>query len=291
MFQFINAHNGKTNVYLSCFHFKSMRTSNRPDYASAVVKWVPLDFDGLEHAIPEAFRLHNMLLDKGIEHCMDLSGGGLHVFVRATPEAVQSPAGALNGAQTWLEKAALGGAAQSVDKASFFGDPARVIRVPNTFNRNKGRWCVPLTQKTFEWLAGGNGEIKERAAILSERPVEVSLDEYVQPGEPLDISKWDSGLYMPARSRYRDMKMSGLEMDEEDSGVTVEIRNPLIASLVHAEMNNDQRGKVILFLMEDGFNQAEIIRFLREHLSPAKFQHCLYSERQVQRMYSRYVGE
>ena len=299
MFTFVNAHNGRTNVYLSCFAYAKLKDQTHPDYTSARIRHVPLDFDKegpltpnstFETAVQEAFRVHNKLLDRGIEHAADLSGGGIHLFIRAVPEAPLRPAAALNGAQQWVEKALLGGIGASLDKMSFFGDPARVIRVPNTLNRNKSRWCIPLTARTFEDLAGGNGTMKEAAVRLAARPVEVSLEEYVYPGEPLDIAKWDSDLFLPIRSRYMDVHLSGeVPGGDVDTGIEVVVRNVAIAEIVHPQMNNAERGVVIMELMEEGYSEPEIIRFLREHLSPEKFSHCLYSERQVQRMYERFV--
>lgn len=287
---FINRHNGKTNVYTSVHSFTKLRAPGKPDFQSARIEFVPMDFDGVREGVADAFRLHNWLLDHGLEHAATFSGGGCHVFVRASPETAQFPAAALNGAQTWLEKVALAGAAPSVDKDSFFGDPARVIRIPNTFNRNKGRYDVPLTARMFEELAAAvELDAQAAAQAVAVRPIEIDALDFVQRGERLDISKWDNAAALPARGRWSELDMGEFKSSEVDTGVPVVIDNPLIQEMVGPLMDNETRGRVIIYLYEAGYSLGEVLRFMRQTLDPGKFKHMLYDERQPQRIWERFV--
>jgi hypothetical protein len=290
LIRFVNSHNGRTNCFLTMFSYGRLKTPTRPEYASARIEFVPMDFDGLDPGIAESFKLHEWLLDHNVEHACSMSGGGVHVFIRTTGASVRIPAAALNGAQTTLEKRALGGAAPSLHIApgqeSFFGDVARCIRVPNTFNLKRRRWDEPLTATSFSALA------ESGPSALAQGAVELAPEEFVQPGAPLDIAEWDAEQYLPDRARWAaEQKLPrepGLGSGLEDTGVPVVVRNALLERLVGPNMNNDDRGRVIIHLYEQGYSLGEVLRFLRETLNPQKFHHAVYYERQPQRMYERY---
>ena len=290
--RFVNEHNGRTHVYVSAFAYDRMRDTRKPDYASARIGFVPMDFDGLDDGIPEAFRMHNWLLDRGIEHACCFSGGGCHLFVRATtPAKVRLASAVLNGAQMWLERSSLGSGKSlhpTLGQESFFGDPARCIRVPNTWNPKRHRFDVPLTAGIFENLASAS-DYKEAANLVGRRQVSLDPREFVQEGESLDVSRWDEEKFLPPRAQWRPADLGEFASSDEDSGVPVEIRSPLIAQLIQPSMNNEDRGRVIFYLYENGYSLGEVVRFLREHLSPTKFHHAMFYERQPQRIWDNYV--
>jgi hypothetical protein len=145
---------------------------------------------------------------------------------------------------------------------------------------------VPLTARSFEALtvALNNGGIEQ----FTVRPVAVALDEFVQPGDPLDISAWDDEKFAPVRGAKMDSE-PGLGNGLEDTGVLIEIRSPVVAALVKPDMRNEERFQVIMHLYEQGYSLGEVMRFLRENLSPEKFKHAVYYERQPQRVYQRYA--
>jgi len=166
-------------AYMSVYGFRAVKPQgNRAEYNTAVVPNFVLDFDRKarsgstvyevsgEVVVDEVRRLHQMLMEKDINHAVWFSGNGFHVWV--TLSKTHRPANGgdvsrikaagrilLNG---WKENIGL----RCIDPTVPF-DLARMIRIPNSYNAKQhvGRWSIPL--KSEELLSWSWDEICERA--------------------------------------------------------------------------------------------------------------------------------
>lgn len=123
----------------------------KPNYTTAVIDRVFLDFDG-DDAFKEMVKVHNQLLRTGVCHHVNFSGNGYHIFVHTKVERLRYPKEALRRYAIGLTKN---------QDFSVSGDLGRLVRIPNTWHLGAERFCVNLTPELIE---KGEEAIKEFAS-------------------------------------------------------------------------------------------------------------------------------
>ncbi len=141
--KFVQMYNGYRNLYLTLYEFRRMKTEFTPDYDSAIVPFVFFDFDG-EESYKGAKKFTKFLADDGIKYRVNFSGGGFHIFVsvhgNATRRSVRDTQCKILDDYNLLK----------YNDPHVVGDLARICRIPNTWNLNKKRFCIPLEPHDLE---------------------------------------------------------------------------------------------------------------------------------------------
>ena len=166
-------------AYMSVYGFRAVKPQgNRAEYNTAVVPNFVLDFDRKARSgstvyevtgdvvVDEVRRLHQMLMEKDINHAIWFSGNGFHVWVTLSKTHRPASGGDVSRIKAagrillkgWKECLGL----RCIDPTVPF-DMARLIRIPNSYNAKQhvGRWSIPL--KSEELLSWSWDEICERA--------------------------------------------------------------------------------------------------------------------------------
>lgn len=259
----VNAANGFVPVFASIYRFPAY-----PNYNSAVIDKVAFDFDGLStwYAVR---RLHLAAEQRGWEHCFIFSGGGYHGYIRADPVHLDYPKSALRRFQDAITK----GLAVPFDK-TLRGDVSQCMRVPGTWNHRRGRFCYALLRERIDDPTPHTA-VNDGAKQHFNTP-----EQCVFEGKAVNLKPYDAPL-----DEYAD-----LELSEVDAGEAVEvvIHDSYIAALVTPDMGHQARARVIFWLVKEGYTLTEITGFLEQALNEAKYKHCVYFERQPQRIMEGY---
>ena len=129
-----------SNFYISVYSYEVIHNNGRRDkpvYESAVVNKVYFDFDG-DNAHDNMLKLHRWCRRHDVLHTVVFSGGGYHVYLLCAETNKQ----AVRTFQHYInDKLPLNLDSKHI---SFFGDVARVTRVPNSYNHSRGVYCIPL---------------------------------------------------------------------------------------------------------------------------------------------------
>ena len=158
-----------SDAYMTVYGYRQLKEPNykRCDYGSAVIPHFVLDFDcvvvergerkDVDPSVPlgEVRLLHQHLMAEEILHAIWFSGGGFHVWVKLDRDhlpfngidcsIIKNSGRAL--VRGWADELGL----KCIDPTVTF-DLASLIRVPNSYNVKRERWCIPLrSEEICEW--------------------------------------------------------------------------------------------------------------------------------------------
>ena len=151
MFKNVNSWNCRKNVYYSLY-----------DTTNYNLDKVAYDLDS-DKSLDNMNILHKSFCNMNIKHLMLFSGSGFHFyFFTKNYKGIKNLKDCLRNVQIhYLDKLCLSydDDYSDVDRM-LIGDINRIIRVPNTFNKKAGLYCIPVTR---EDLGRGLKYIKNKA--------------------------------------------------------------------------------------------------------------------------------
>jgi len=190
---FVNKNNGKKTLFTSVYEFDK----NHPEAIS--IDKIFFDFDR-ETSFESLKKLHNWCKANKYRHTMFFSGGGCHLYMfTKNYEALKNKKQTLYNCHHFIaEKSKLTIGDYNSDKEGIdydidwhiIGDIRRHARIPGTFNMNKKRYCIGITEEDLE---KDYSYLKEKAKkpslaftyygnkFFDVKPFDCLLKEYTKP--------------------------------------------------------------------------------------------------------------
>ena len=309
----IDQHNGISDVYVSAHAF----AGDKATYADVVINKAVFDFDGRWGPLVDTSR---WLKERGAAHFVVFSGsaesGHIYVLTEPTPhqeslEFFQRDV-VIDGVGL-RECSRCGGvtrrdgdrpvsphhcrqcdeyynddATRLVVDQNLVGDPATMIRVPNTWHPDAERFCVPLLPEEVDKDPSAAYE-----AAQSQR--DLGLSDIVMGDEPVDITQRADEAEGKYQSYDQRRRLAGFESDAEALGsfeaevppeeVWERVECECIKAITDGRPGHDDRRVMITHLIEEGFNPAEINGFLAWALDEETARHSIEDEQQAIRLY------
>ena len=267
MISLINKYNGILDIFLSLYAIKV--NNNRASYEDTTIDKIFFDFDSKE-GLDNVKKFHDYATKENLTHKVLFTGRGFHAYIFTTTTKLKNPKAAISNAQRDIAEKLdfkIGEPKTSDIDNHIIGDVARIARFPNTINLKSKLYCIHLPK---EFKDMNLQEIKD----LARHP------QYVYPflfGEKmLDMTKYDKEMI----ASYLPIVPTG---DAENIN---ENFPPCIKYLLSkGECGYRDRYHIIIYLRDKAFSKKETIRILKKYLSPQKFKHCVYEERQVDSLY------
>ena len=219
-------------------------------------------------------KLHEWCKDNGnIKHQPYLTGTAYSVILAAKHNGLENKSGAVHNSCHYVAK--------KLDILTDMSvtDISRITRIPNTFNfkETAKRYVIPLKE---DQLYLGDEAIREIAKKqqFGVKPIGDGA---------FDISKFDC-----VREYRNDLSMP--EFDEKDI-VDMDINLGRVPAcikrmLAEPELGYKARPILIIWLRDKGLLLQETISILKKTLSDRKFKHCVFEEKQPQKMYQRIMS-
>lgn len=269
-YKLVNLYNGKRPIYRSLYHFQKAE-DNRVIANSAIIDKIYFDFDG-EDAYDQMQRLHNWLNENNYMHQVMFSGSkGYNVYVFLKPKLATEVN--LVAIHRYIEnKADVRSDQQTV------GDINRVSRVPNTLHIKSKLYCVPLDSSIIN---EGDSSIREYAKET--RGVSHVFGDKRIP--TLNTQKQGEQFMALERFEPQVMKSDSKRLQKLIDDETI---YPCIKAMLCNE-NLEWRGRffLILYFKERGYTKQEINEILEQSLTPDKYHHAVYLERQLSYLFSK----
>jgi hypothetical protein len=277
--QKININNGRVkDVFTSLYSFDKISSEGKPDYDSARITHLFFDLDH-DNAIYNTRKLDEYLKSEDIIHLINFSGGGFHVFVPvAYPNFLQSKRDSIfNAVSDIAEKANLtvGINSDSDIDAHTIGNLAQLVRVPNTYNVKRKRFCIPITNKQLYMELNS---ILSLAKKQNFKPPSLCGSKFV------DLTEYD-------REVSQKFRLPSIETGESMGIENIDISKfPIcIQKLLTEKYLRNHRHRFILinYCRELGLPLKDVILLLKKYFDLKTFQHCVYEERQPMFVYQR----
>jgi hypothetical protein len=274
--KFVNQNNGiKNAIYRSLYNFKDTMLRHGkeiPNYETAIIDKVMFDFDDREcddKAWEECNKLHQELCKEKIRHKINMSGRGYHLFIITTADDLKNPKSALYNVQKYyIDKLKL-----KCDEV-IVGNLAQMCRVANTYNAKAKRFCVPIIEVDFE---KGDEYCKNFGLNQHLRTYRA----FMGGDNLLNLKPYD-------KETERDcVVIENLNQSSSENIVLKGVPSFITALLEKKTSNFKERYLIILFFKESGYTREETYEILKKYLSPKKFHHCIYEERQLQYLFER----
>lgn len=325
LIEIVDEHNGLTDCFVSAYGFATDECS----YSDVVINKAVFDFDGdWDHLV----RAHEWLEERGAAHFVVFSGSDEsgHLYVLTEPTRHQQ---SLEYFQrnivvggVGLRKCTECGTEVSLDASgdsnrwhcgscdddlvknettlatddNLIGDPATMIRIPNTWNPGAERFCIPLRPEEVTMDT-------EAVHGLAREQRDLTLSDIVCGERPVKITQRRAEAEEQYQPHSEKQGLTGFEVDGEHIGeFSVEIQpheimDNLECECVRSMITDDQdrrampplghtdRRVLITHLVERGYNPAEIHEFLRFTIEDEKARHCIVEEKQPMRLWKNGV--
>jgi len=271
LYTMVNKYNKIKNVYFSLYSCGKDRDYGEDTrFRKFNIHMIYFDFDEAS-AFFDVCKLHDYCKSKNINHTMVFSGGGYHFYIFTKKgKKLKNPKSALRKSQDFFCKM-LG---LNLDE-HVRGDIKRISRVPNTWNKKRKRYCIPISEE----------DLKEGEAFIKKKASKQHFQFYFYGNDFFDISKYDTGergdrLEFPEVEKKLKIKIKGDEVLKS---------LPLCISSLLARGNPGWRERylIISYLRDSGYIQSEVVEILQKFLTKAKFNHCVYEEEQVKYLFRR----
>lgn len=274
MFKYAKNFNGKCNLFCSVYTFTDtfVNKQGRTRPCNPIIDKIYLDFDVKDdpnfpnYAQVVAKYLH----DNDISFYIRFSGRGFHIYIQLQSKELKNPAMAI---RNWV--ATLHKDTNTESDSSVVGDLSRVSRMLHFLNLKSNRYCIPIQYD--ELMSSSYEEICEMAEEDRE------CDDFINGSVLVDISDFDTEKILnPLKSNVANH--------------VVEIRDDIVDDfppcikkfLSDPELSHSNRIQLIVFLRDMGYTEEETISLLEKSLSPEKFHHSVFEERQVTKFYTDY---
>jgi hypothetical protein len=258
--------NGVTNLYRTLYDFW-----RRPAWETAFVDKAFFDFDPDDkgNELKDARKMHEYLAEKNILHYPYFSGRGFHIFAMIE----ETPSWKLSNPTTAMRKLHQEhslGAGVKPDPAT--KDLVRIARIPNTINLKTKLFCVPLD---YDELYLNKSEIEEIAK--KQRKVD---------WECLYTNKIDFENYDCAAFEVEYAPVKGkIEVDEK--ALRDRLPKCVLNQLSDGWVGYFERFPVIMALKELALSEEEARKILEKYLHEEKYEHCIFVENQLHKLYKR----
>ena len=273
----INRNNGKTTCFTSLYAFDKINSNGKPDYDSARISHIFFDLDN-SNCFENVKKLHQYLIEQKLMHTMFFSGAGFHVHVAAKyPNFLQNKKAAIfNAVIDICDNLGLkiGINEHSDIDAHAIGNTAQLVRVPQTWNIKRKRFCIPIVEPDFMG------------------PFEIILD--LSKKQRYKNTSWVYGSEYLDLQQYDKEKTERVELPEfkleEKTGIEVDVDKflPCIKSLLDRKvLKHRQRFLILLYCKEIGLPMSDSISLLQKYLSPRTFYHSVKEEHQPLFIYKR----
>lgn len=272
----VNLHNHKTTCFTSLYAYDTINSNGKPDYESARITHIFLDLDN-GNSRESVIKLHDYLMKNDLLHTMFFSGGGYHLYAATRhPNFLKNKKSAIFNAVTDIsDKVGLkiGINEHSDIDAHTVGNIAQLVRVPNTWNFKRKKYCIPINETHLQSL----------------QELEYSYDHQnnwvTNYGHTyLDLEPYD---------REPDVKYRMPEIDYGDSigieNININSFLPCIKRLLTEKFNKGHRYRfyIITYCKELGLPLKDTIMLLKKYLEPRTYHHCCSEERQPIFIYRR----
>jgi hypothetical protein len=280
--RFINLNNGKRGaVYTTIYHYNAIDESTRftkPIYETAVIDKMFFDIDNKDcNPYDEAKKLHNYCKKENLKHSIVMSGRGYHVYIYVKTEEITYKKTTLKSAQLdIINKIGL------ICDHQVIGDICRLTRVPNTYNMKGKRFCIPLNERQF---LTGDDNIKKHA-VKQNFIKDIFIGEKLFDLKQFDIKPEETfNLDLPTTNNKVFFSIGVIKSSRETKLGKLPI---CIQSILNnPESNYKNRYLAILYFKEKGYTREEVLKILQDFLTPKKFNHCIYEEKQLQYLFNR----
>lgn len=275
--QKVNNHNFKTTVFSSLYSFNKFQLDGRPDYNSVQITHIYFDLDN-SNCLNNCRTLHRYLQSENLSHCMYFSGGGFHIHVATEyPNFLMNKKAAIFNVVTEVaDKLGLtvGITKDSDIDAHTVGNIAQMVRVPNTYNLRRKRFCIPISEDDLQ-------KSIEEIHQLAQHQVPTC---YIYGLRSLDLNPYD-------REPVEEYRIPALEASDESIGIdninTDKFPDCVKKLLSTKNIKHRERFVVITYCKELGLPLRDTILLLKKHLDPITWNHCVHEERQPVFIYRR----
>ena len=272
----INQCNGFTDVFTGLYSLGQV-SQGKQNYDSVRVKHLYFDLDN-GRSLENTRKLHNYLMDKNLKHQMFFSGGGEHVYIKCNyPNLLQNKRVTIYNAVMDIAQQLnlnVGIDEHSDIDSHTVGNIAQLVRVPNTYNPKRKRFCIPLKEEDLKL------ELVEIQQLAKKQRF---IKDCIYGSESLSLEVFDGST--------RKSQQIDSEVVEGSIGIqklNIEALPNCIKQLLHkGELKHRERYLVILYCQKIGLPLQDTIQLLQCYLSPQIFQHCIYEEHQVENLFSR----
>jgi len=276
MLKKVQLYNGRTHVFTSLYSFDKIFENGIPDYDSARIEHIYFDLDN-GTCMDSAQKLHEFFLERDLLHTMFFSGAGFHLYLAVQyPNQLKNKKSAIFNAVVELAdklKFKVGINEHSDIDAHTVGNVAQLVRVPNTYNVKRRRFCIPIYHEDFE----KDMQHFYQLAKTQRMPIKV------YGSVKLDLSVFDREPKVKYRIPSIDTGQS-LGVDK----INVDAFLPCIqALLTKKNLKHRERFIVITYCKEIGLPLRDCILLLKKYLPNRTFQHCVFEERQPLFIYRR----
>lgn len=259
----IKLYNGKTNIYESLYYYK-----NKINNDNVIVDRIFLDFDCKGNFLENARRIAKYFMDNSIKFFIRFSGRGFHIFPFIKKDDSIDYRNAIRNYVDHLHHKN-----DTESDLAVVGDLRRLCRVPHTINIKSGLYCIPLTYEDLQ-----NKTYKE----ICEYAMKDRNKKDIFYGDTLiDLKEYD---FYNAANDYNSYYYRNEGVDV----INIDKFSPCInAFLSDLYLGYKERTDLIIYLRDMGYSYDDVIQILEEHLSEEKFNHCVYEEKQVQRLFEK----
>ncbi len=272
----VNKYNCKTkDVFTTLYSFDSI-IETAPDYSSARIQHLFFDLDN-GNCLESMNKLHEYLRQQDLQHCMFFSGGGFHCYVETDyPNNLKDKKSAIFNAVMQIAdnlqfKAGID--EHSDLDAHTIGNIAQLVRVPNTYNLKRKRFCIPIYHKDLKLNLEEIYKLasSQRTPLVIYGSKQINLESYDR--EPIE--------------KYRTPAIeTGDSIGIEQ--INIETFPPCIRKLLTAKfIKHKHRFYLISYFKEIGLPLRDCILLLQKYLDSRTYNHCVHEERQPVFVYRR----
>jgi hypothetical protein len=277
----VNKWNGKMDIFTSLYALSRVQEGRQDFDSFAQVDHIFWDLDDHGSAYENVKKLQQYLVEQNYLHCINFSGGGFHVYVAAhNGYRLKNKRVAIDNAMTSISRK-LGlkiGIRDSDDiDARTVGNVSQLVRLPNTYNIKRKRFCIPLTYHDLKLPFETIKTMAEKQRFIGE--------EWFFGVNFLDLEPYDGA------EKIRNITV--MSVDTEDSlgieNINFDAFKPCIKALLNkgTKLNHCERYLIISYLREQGIPIRDTIEILRKYLPSSNFYHCIREEKQPIQIYSR----
>jgi hypothetical protein len=235
-------------------------------YDTAIIDKLLFDFDEENNYSPieEARKLDKFLAKYNIRRIRIFSGGGIHVIPQVEPIELKSPSAAIKNVMEFISAQA------RIYRDSGVGVyTAQHVRIINTYNAKRGRFCIPLTDEQFMTM----GMPQLQALATKQQKLIASM---IVGNNKINIKNFDEE---PTYDTLTSLEVDDTEVLPQDINKN--------CMKIRREAGNKERFILISSLVESAFSKQAIKNHLKTVLSPNKFNHSVNIEHQVDAIFDK----
>jgi len=276
--QLINKYNGKANtISISVNPYLELNKNHKPNYDTIFVRRIFFDLD--EPRMDDVRALSHHFSKNNIMHQIRFSGHGFHILPFVTGLTTN-----INESMMMIQESLQSklGISFCSDEDAGYCRKDKLVRVPNTYNKKRKRFCIPLKKEDLDL---SYNEIREMA----------KNQRFISPivGECLwDLSGHNvSGTFLKKRrnvSKHLN-NIVPIHINDALASIGMEYNDlcPAIKYLLSKYVLNHKERYLLIVYLKDicGFKYQEVINILKDSVIDDRFAHSHYFEHQIYYIY------